>query len=163
MAEEKKKLSWREIDKLKDRSGFAKVRSKMEREERFKANRAQESAKKEYLKELEKLFQNKKDHEREEALKKLSQHIGKREFKKMALEFLEKFGLPLDVLALLLFLDSKDKELILRVLEFVKNNLSQFSSEDLQILGHRFKSLRYTLTDPKVLFQIENLLKEIGS
>lgn len=34
MADERKKLSWREIDKLKDASGLTKLRRKLEKKEK---------------------------------------------------------------------------------------------------------------------------------
>jgi len=97
----------------------------------------------------------------EEALKKLHQSAGKRDFKKLALEFIEKFGLPTDAMTLLLFLDSKEKELILKTLQFIKENFSLFSKEDLEALVTKLKTLRYTVADPAVSFKVEKVLKEL--
>jgi len=60
MADDRKKLSWREIDKLKDQSGLAKLRKKREKAEKAESPLLDETKKKSYLKELEKLFQGKK-------------------------------------------------------------------------------------------------------
>lgn len=161
MAEDRKKLSWREVDKLKDQSGLAKLRKKREKAERTESPLLDETKKKSYLKELEKLFQEKTSKEKEEALKRLHQRAGQRDFKKLALEFVEKFGIPTDAMTLLLFLDSKEKELILRVIEFIKENFSLFSKEDLDALISKLKTLRYTVTDPAVAFKVEKVLKEL--
>jgi hypothetical protein len=161
MADDKKKLSWREIDKLKDQSGLAKFRKKREKAERAESPLLDETKKKSYLKELEKLFQVKNSKEMEEALKKLHQSASKRDFKKLALEFIEKFGLPTDAMTLLLFLDSKEKELILKTIQFIKENFSLFSKEDLEALVTKLKTLRYTVTDPAVSFKVEKVLKEL--
>ncbi len=161
MAEDRKKLSWREVDKLKDQSGLAKLRKKREKAERTESPLLDETKKKSYLKELEKLFQEKTSKEKEEALKRLHQRAGQRDFKKLALEFVEKFGIPTDAMTLLLFLDSKEKELILRVIEFIKENFSLFSKEDLEALISKLKTLRYTVTDPAVAFKVEKVLKEL--
>jgi len=161
MAEDRKKLSWREVDKLKDQSGLAKLRKKREKAERTESPLLDETKKKSYLKELEKLFQEKTSKEKEEALKRLHQRAGQRDFKKLALEFVEKFGIPTDAMTLLVFLDSKEKELILRVIEFIKENFSLFSKEDLDALISKLKTLRYTVTDPAVAFKVEKVLKEL--
>jgi len=161
MADDRKKLSWREVDKLKDQSGLAKLRKKREKAERTESPLLDETKKKSYLKELEKLFQEKTSKEKEEALKRLHQRAGQRDFKKLALEFVEKFGIPTDAMTLLLFLDSKEKELILRVIEFIKENFSLFSKEDLDALISKLKTLRYTVTDPAVAFKVEKVLKEL--
>jgi len=161
MAEDRKKLSWREVDKLKDQSGLAKLRKKREKAERTESPLLDETKKKSYLKELEKLFQEKTSKEKEEALKRLHQRAGQRDFKKLALEFVEKFGIPTDAMTLLLFLDSKEKELILRIIEFIKENFSLFSKEDLDALISKLKTLRYTVTDPAVAFKVEKVLKEL--
>jgi len=161
MADDRKKLSWREVDKLKDQSGLAKLRKKREKAERTESPLLDETKKKSYLKELEKLFQEKTSKEKEEALKRLHQRAGQRDFKKLALEFVEKFGIPTDAMTLLLFLDSKEKELILRIIEFIKENFSLFSKEDLDALISKLKTLRYTVTDPAVAFKVEKVLKEL--
>ena len=161
MSEERKKLSWREIDKLKDQSGLAKIRRKREKKEGLEDHFLDENKKKSYLKELEKLFQGKISKEKEEALKKLYQSAGKKDFKKLALEFIERFGIPDNVPALLLFLDSKEKELVLKAIEFIKDNFSLFSKDDLQALIAKLKTLRYTITDPVVSFRLEKVLKEL--
>lgn len=161
MADDRKKLSWREVDKLKDQSGLAKLRKKREKAERTESPLLDETKKKSYLKELEKLFQEKTSKEKEEALKRLHQRAGQRDFKKLALEFVEKFGIPTDAMTLLVFLDSKEKELILRIIEFIKENFSLFSKEDLDALISKLKTLRYTVTDPAVAFKVEKVLKEL--
>lgn len=64
-------------------------------------------------------------------------------------------------MTLLLFLDSKEKELILKTLQFIKENFSLFSKEDLEALVTKLKTLRYTVADPAVSFKVEKVLKEL--
>ncbi|MFN4197040.1 MAG: hypothetical protein ACK4FM_03420 [Caldimicrobium sp.] len=161
MSDEKKKLSWREIDKLKDASGFAKVRRKYERKEGFSGSE-NKKAKEKYLKELEKLFSGKSNREKEEFLKKIHLAVGKKDFKKMVLEFYRKFGLPESARDLLLFLNVEEKELITKILEKIKENFSGFSMQERQGLIAKLKSLGLSLKDEMLSYKIEKLLKELS-
>ncbi|MFN4132595.1 MAG: hypothetical protein ACK4GE_05915 [Caldimicrobium sp.] len=160
MAEEKKKLSWREIDKLKDASGLTKLRRKLEKQDKTNP-REDKRAKERYIKELEKLFSTKSDGEKEEYLEKIHQAVGKKDFKKLVLEFYKKFGLPDKARDLLLFLDVDEKELILSILEKIKENFSEFTFQERQGLLAKLRSLGMSLKDDFLAFKIERILKEL--
>ncbi len=160
MAEERKKLSWREIDKLKDASGLAKLRKKREKEtssERYSEDR---KAKERYLKELEKLF-SKEDSEKEELLKKLHQTVGKKDFKKVALLFYEKFGFPDTARDLLPFFDVEEREILVKLLEKVKERFLEFNPFERQALISRLKTLQFSTRDEYLAYRCEKLLREL--
>ncbi|MFN3504855.1 MAG: hypothetical protein ACK4Y7_01415 [Caldimicrobium sp.] len=160
MADDKKKLSWREIDKLKDASGLAKLRRKYERKEGI-SEKENKKAKEKYLKELEKLFSSKNNGEKEEFLRKIHLTVGKKDFKKLVLEFYQKFGLPESARDLLLFLNVEEKELIVNILEKIKDKFSEFSLQERQGIIAKLKSLGLSLKDEMLSYKIEKVLKEL--
>lgn len=160
MSEEKKRLSWREIDKLKDASGLAKLRRKRERESLSVRQSEDKRIKERYLKELEKLF-TKDDSEREELLKKLHQSVGKKDFKKIALLFYEKFGLPEDARDLLPFFDLEEREILMKLLEKVRERFLQFNTFERQALISRMKTLQLSTRDEFLAYKCEKLLREL--
>jgi len=154
-----RRLSWREIDKLKDQSGFAKIRKKMERENRDYPQ--DPKTKQRYLKELEKLFTDKKELEKEDFVKKLHKSYGTKGFKKLAKEFVKKYGLPEDGGTLLLFLDIEEKNLVLSVLERIKEVFPNLSLSEKQGIISKLKTIALTSTDENIGFKVEKLLKEL--
>ncbi|MFN3406248.1 MAG: hypothetical protein ACK40E_00745, partial [Caldimicrobium sp.] len=146
---------------LKDASGFAKLRRKYERKESA-SERENKKAKEKYLKELEKLFSVKNNGEKEEFLKKIHLAVGKKDFKKLVLEFYQKFGLPESARDLLLFLNIEEKELIMSILEKIKKNFSEYSLQERQGLIAKLKSLGLSLKDEMLSYKIEKLLKELN-
>lgn len=160
MADNKKKLSWREIDKLKDSSGLAKLRRKVEKKERT-SPREEKKIKERYLKELDKLF-SREDHEREEWLKRLHQTVGKREFKKLILSFYEKFGLPDEGRDLILFFECEEKELIIKALNKVKENFHKFSAFERQSIVAKLKTMQLSTKDELLAYQLEKAMKELA-
>jgi len=158
---ERKKLSWREIDKLKDASGLAKLRRKLEREEKSPV-KEDKKAKERYLKELEKLFSGKTDGEREEFLKKLHLSYGKKDFQKLLLEFYQKFGLPDEARDLMLFLDAEERELLLKTFEKIKERFPSYNLSDKQSLYAKLRTLMFSTKDETLSFKVERLLKELS-
>ncbi len=161
MSDEKKRLSWREIDKLKDSSGLAKLRRKLEREEKSSI-REDKKAKEKYLKELEKLFSGKENGEKEEFLKRLHQSTGKKDFQKLLLEFYEKFGLPDTARDLMLFLDASNKDIIYQTLEKIKEKFTEFNLSEKQGIFAKLKTLKLSTKDEVVAFKTEKLLRELS-
>ncbi len=159
--DEKRKLSWREIDKLKDKSGFSKIRRKMENSEGY-YKKVNNKTKERYLKELEKLFEGKKDAEKEVLLASLHKSYGTKNFKKLAKEFFEKFGLPEDLRSLFLFLDLDEREIVLLTLEKIKESFPSKSIFEKQSILSKLKTLSFTTKDEKVGAAVEKLLKEMS-
>jgi hypothetical protein len=159
--DERRRLSWREIDKLKDQSGFSKIRKKMERAGKF-AYKEDPKAKERYLKELEKLFANKEDVEKQAFLENLHKNYGTRNFKKLAKEFVEKYGIPDDWRTLILFLDLDDKNLVLSALEKLKEDFPNRSISEKQGIISKLKTIALTSKDETIGFKVERVLKELS-
>ncbi|PMP67977.1 MAG: hypothetical protein C0190_02230 [Thermodesulfobacterium geofontis] len=158
--EDRKKLSWREIDKLKDRSGFSKVRKKFERAERG-LSKNDHKTKEKYLKELEKLFINKEEIEKQNFIETLHKNYGTKNFKKLAKEFVEKYGIPDDWRTLLLFLDLDDRNLVLSALEKLKEDFPKRNISEKQGILSKLKTLALTSKDEVIGFKVEKALKEL--
>lgn len=156
----RKKLSWREIDKLKDQSGFSKIRRKLEKSEK-RSIQEESKAKEKYLKELEKLFTDKKELEKQEFIEKLHKNYGTKNFKKLAKEFIEKFGMPDDWRTLLLFLDLDERKLVLSALEKLKEDFSKRNISEKQGILSKLKTVALTSKDEVIGFKVEKLLKEL--
>ncbi len=161
MSEERRKLSWREIDKLKDASGLSKLRRKLEKEERIPI-KEDKKTKERYLKELEKLFSGKENGEKEEFLNKLHQSAGKRDFQKLLLEFYKKFGLPDSARDLILFLDAENKEILYQTFEKIKERFSEFSLSEKHGIFAKLKALQLGTKDETLAYKAERLLRELS-
>ncbi|BAU24005.1 hypothetical protein THC_1645 [Caldimicrobium thiodismutans] len=161
MSDERKKLSWREIDKLKDSSGLSKLRKKMEQSRSHRSVEDKKS-KERYLKELDKLFTGKEVSEKEEYLKKLHLSVGRRDFQKMLHDFYQRFGLPDEPRDLLLFLDAGEREIFFGACEKIRENFGNFSLSEKQSLIAKLKSLKLSLRDETLSYKVEKLLKELS-
>jgi len=159
--DEKKKLSWREIDKLKDQSGFAKIRKKLERSEK-KVYKENNKTKEKYIKELEKLFVDKKELEKQAFIENLHKSYGTKNFKKLVKEFVEKYGIPEDWRTLLLFLDVDDRNLVLISLEKLKTDFPNRNLSERQSILSKLKTLALTSKDEIIGFKVEKILKELN-
>ncbi|MBO8143270.1 MAG: hypothetical protein H0Z16_01605 [Thermodesulfobacterium sp.] len=156
----KRKLSWREIDKLKDQSGFSKIRKKLERKEKS-LPKEDPKAKEKYLKELEKLFIDKKELEKQNFIENLHKSYGTKNFKKLAKEFVEKYGIPDDWRTLLLFLDLDERKLVLSALEKLKEDFPNRNISEKQGILSKLKTVALTSKDEIIGFKVEKLLKEL--
>jgi hypothetical protein len=100
--DEREKLSWSEIDKRRDRSPHAPK----EISEHRPPTQRSEWIKKQYRKEIDKLFLGKKGTKKhEKALNDISQHHGTDQFGEAVKNYLEQYGLPEDWSTLSLLLD----------------------------------------------------------
>lgn len=159
--DEKKKLSWREIDKLKDQSGLSKLRRKLEKKDKTNLIEDQKN-KQRYLKELEKLFTDKQELEKQNFLEKLHKQYGTKNFKKLAKEFIEKYGLPGDWRTLILFLDLEEEEIVLKVLEKIREEFPKRSISEKQGILSKLKTLALTSKAETISYKAESLLKELN-
>ena len=111
--------SWREIDRLRDRSPHTKRRKSSE-SELEKALRSK-WLKERYLKEVEKLFSGKKaSAEHDKALKAIHKAYGTNRFNRTVKKYVEEYGLPEDWGTLILLLDHKDPQIVCQALEALK-------------------------------------------
>ncbi len=159
--DDERRLSWREIDRLKDQGGFSKIRKKLEKAERS-VRKENPKTKEKYLKELEKLFVDKKELEKQEFLENLHKNYGTRNFKRLAKEFVEKYGMPEDWRTLILFLDLDDKKLVLTALERLKQDFPNRNISEKQGIISKLKTLALTSKDETIGFKVEKTLKELS-
>ncbi|RKX60245.1 MAG: hypothetical protein DRP29_03050 [Thermodesulfobacteriota bacterium] len=157
--DERRKLSWREIDKLRDQSGFSKLRRKREKAEnsRIKENFR---IKERYLKELEKLFTKKDDQEKHQLIEKLHKSYGTKNFKKLAKQYIERYGLPEDWRTLLLFLDLEERKIILDIINKLKEDFPNRNISEKQSIISKLKTVALTSKDEIIGFKVEEALKE---
>jgi hypothetical protein len=115
---ERERISWREIDRRRDRSPHA-PKEKPHDQER---SRQSEWRKKQYRKEVEKLFMGKKGTKKhQKALGDIDRHHGTDQFETAVKAYLDQYGLPDDWSTLSLLLDYPDAEKVLEVLTAMRN------------------------------------------
>jgi hypothetical protein len=116
--DEREKISWREIDRKKDRSPYA---PKEEPQTREKSRRSEWMMKK-YRKEVDKLFMGKKGTKKhQKALDDIDRYHGTDQFHTAVKAYLDQYGLPEDWNTLSLVLDYSDDEKVLEALTTLKN------------------------------------------
>lgn len=114
---EREKLSWREIDRRKDRSPHAPKEPFVEREK----SRRSEWVMKKYRKEADKLFMGKKGTKKhQKAWNEIDRYHGTDQFEAAVKNYLDQYGLPDDWRTLSLLLDYSDSEKVLETLQAMK-------------------------------------------
>jgi hypothetical protein len=116
--DEREQISWREIDRRKDRSPYAPKEEPKARER----SRKSEWMKKRYRKEVDKLFMGKKGTKKhQKAREDIDRYQGSEQFDAVAKTYLEEYGLPEDWNTLSLLLDYSDSAKVVEVLAAMKN------------------------------------------
>jgi|YelNatPaOPRAMG01_1025707.scaffolds.fasta_scaffold04651_6 hypothetical protein len=157
--EEREKLSWREIDKLRDRSRHVSREPKSYRERSLKSD----WARKQHLREAEKFFQGVKGTEAyQKAYNALHEKYGSPEFPKALKAFLEQFGLPDDWGTLLLVLDYADPKWVKESLQLLKNMYPSRSLIEQKGFKGKLKILATTSADKQVRAECAKVLEEIS-
>ncbi len=157
--EEREKLSWREIDKLRDRSRHVSREPKSYRERTLKS----EWARKQHLREAEKLFQGIKGTEAyQKAYNLLHEKYGSPEFPKTLKNFLEQFGLPDDWGSLLLVLDYAEQTWVKEALRALKNMYPSRSLLEQKGFKGKLKVLATTSPDKQIRAECHKILEEIS-
>ncbi len=116
--DEREEISWKEIDRRKDRSPYAPKEMPQDRE------RSQRSQwmKKHYRKEVDKLFMGKKGTKKhQKARGDIDRYHGTNQFEGAVKTYLDQYGLPDDWSTLSLLLDYSDAEKVLQALIAMKN------------------------------------------
>ncbi len=116
--DEREEISWKEIDRRKDRSPYAPKEMPQDRE------RSQRSQwmKKHYRKEVDKLFMGKKGTKKhQKAREDIDRYHGTNQFEGAVKAYLDQYGLPDDWSTLSLLLDYSDAEKVLQALMAMKN------------------------------------------
>lgn len=157
-----RKKSWREIDKLRDRSRH--TRSSSEPKSMLERALDDPRLKKLYLKEAEKLFLGPKGTpEHDEALKRLKESYGKKAFEQAARDYVSKFGLPDEWGVLILLLDLKESpQIVCDAMERAKDMLDTKGPLEKTGFISKLKVLSMTSPDPDISEVAEEILEAIS-
>jgi len=153
--EDREKLSWREIDKMRDHSRH------VSREPRSYQERSLRSdwAKKQHLKEAEKFFLGKKGtDEYKKAYAALHDKYGTPGFEEAAKKFIQEFGPPDDWGTLILLLDSKDPAVAREALTPLKGLYEKRSPMEQKGLKGKLKILVMTARDKNLREEAQKML-----
>ena len=116
--DERDKISWREIDRRKDRSRYAPKETSQPRQPQHRS----EWIKRQYRKEADKLFMGKKGTKKhQKALSDIDRYHGTDQFNAAVKNYLDQYGLPDDWSTLSLLLDYSDAQNVSQALAAMKN------------------------------------------
>ena len=156
--EEGEKLSWREIDRRKDRSPYA---PKEAPQDSVRSHRS-EWAMKKYRKEADKLFMGKKGTKKhQKAHNDIDRYHGTDQFEAAVKAYLDQYGLPEDWSTLLLLLDYSESEKVLQALTAMKDLYEARSPVEKQGFKAKVDILAMTASDSDLRDFAEEMLKTL--
>jgi hypothetical protein len=135
--------SWSEIDKLKDRSKHA---GQEKREVKQKQTPREDWAKKQYMKEIEKLFSGEKEEteEQKKARKNIVQRYGSSKFNSAVDQYVKKYGMPRDWSTLMLMLDHRNVTIVLKALGVLREKVHECSEAEQEGFKSKVKIIAMT-------------------
>ena len=155
--DEREQISWREIDRRKDRSPYA---PKEERPEGRQRSRRSEWIMKKYRKEADKLFMGKKGTQKhQKALRDIDRYHGTGQFEAAARAYIDEYGLPDDWSTLSLLLDYSGAETVVQVMSLMKNLDETRTPMEKRGFRAKLDILAMTATDPDLREAAEEMLK----
>ena len=156
--DDREKLSWREIDNLRNRSRHVGSDSKSFRERSLKTD----WARKQHLREADKFFLGKKGTEAyKTAYAALQEKYGTPQFADALKTFIQEFGLPDDWGTLLLILDRPNPEWIKQALATMKEMYPKRSLLEQRGLKGKIKVIASTTKDRDLQQECNRLLEEL--
>jgi hypothetical protein len=156
--DEREKLSWREIDRRRDRSPHAPKEAPRERVR----SRRSEWVMKKYRKEADKLFMGKKGTKKhQKAHHDIDRYHGTDQFETAVKNYIDQYGLPDDWSTLSLLLDYSDSEKVLQVLAAMKNLYEGRSPIEKQGFKAKVDILAMTASDSDLRDLAEEMLKTL--
>jgi len=156
--DEREKLSWREIDRRKDRSPYA---PKEIPTDQVKTRRSEWMMKK-YRKEADKLFMGKKGTKKhQKAHNDIDRYHGTDQFETAVKTYLDQYGLPDDWSTLSLLLDYSNSESVLQALAVMKDLYETRSLVEKQGFKARVDILAMTASDSDLRDFAEEMLKTL--
>ena len=156
--DEREKLSWREIDRRKDRSRYA---PKEEPKERERFPRA-EWMRKQYRKEADKLFLGKKGTKKhQKAHADIDRYYGTDQFEGAVKTYLDQYGLPDDWRTLSLLLDYSDPEKVQEALTAMRSLYETRTLLEKQGFKAKLDILAMTASDSDLRDFAEEMLKTL--
>jgi hypothetical protein len=155
--EERDRPSWREIDRLRDRSGHGRQEPKPPA-----SQKQQEKIRQEALKQAEALFAGKQQRpEYKKALAKLEDQRATPQFSATAETFFHEYGLPEEWRGLMLFLDYPDSTVVAEALQRLQQLAPSQSMTELQGLKGKLRTLSLTSRFFEVKEQAAAMLEEV--
>lgn len=156
--DERDQISWREIDRRRDRSPHAPKEPPRERER----PRRSDWLKKKYRKEVEKLFMGKKGTKKhQKALDDLDRLHGTDQFDEAVRNYLEEYGLPEDWSTLSLLLDYSDPEKVSEVLRVMRGLYEERTPMEKQGFKAKLDILAMTTNDSDLREIAEEILRSL--
>ncbi|MFB3885451.1 MAG: hypothetical protein ACE144_09485 [Thermodesulfobacteriota bacterium] len=156
--DERESLSWREIDRRRDRSPHAPKETRQDRE---KSPRSQ-WMKKHYRKEVDKLFMGKKGTKKhQKAREDIDRYHGTNQFEATVKSYLDQYGLPDDWSTLSLVLDYSDPEKVLQALVAMKELYEGRTPMEKQGFKAKVDILAMTARDRDLRDFAEEMLKSL--
>ncbi len=156
--DEREKISWREIDRRKDRSPYAPKETPTSE----KRSRRSEWVMKKYRKEADKLFMGKKGTKKhQKALEEIDRLHGTDQFETAVKTYLDQYGLPEDWSTLSLILDYSNPETVAGVVEAMKPLYGSRSPMEQQGFRAKLDILAMTTRDSDLRDLAEETLKTL--
>jgi hypothetical protein len=156
--DERDQISWREIDRRKDRSPYA---PKEEPRPREKSRRSDWMMKK-YRKEVDKLFMGKKGTKKhQKALEEIDRFHGTDQFNATVKAYLDQYGLPEDWNTLSLLLDYSEDEKVVEALTAMKSLYETRTPMEKQGFKAKVDILAMTASNSDLRDYAEEILKSL--
>ena len=156
--DERERVSWREIDRRKDRSPYAPKEAPKDRQR----SRQSEWVMKKYRKEADKLFMGKRGTKKhQKAHHDIDRYHGTDQFETAVKTYLDQYGLPEDWSTLSLLLDYSDSEKVLQALEGMKGLYESRTPTEKQGFKARLDILAMTASDSDLRDFAEEMLKDL--
>ena len=156
--DERDQISWREVDRRRDRSPYAPKETPVPRE---KSHRS-EWMMKQYRKEADKLFMGKKGTKKhQKALSDIDRHHGTDQFETTVKTYLDQYGLPEDWSTLSLLLDYPDAEKVFQALAAMKDLYETRTPVEKQGFKAKVDILAMTSTNSDLRDLAEEMLKTL--
>jgi hypothetical protein len=157
--EEREKLSWREIDKLKDRSKHVS----REKPEFQKKSPKSEWLSKQYRRKAETLFADRKEtKDHRTAHSSIHKYHGTDRFNSTVKKYLKEYGLPDDFSTLFLLLEYKDREVVKEVLNLLKEKIGEQSLKIKEGFKSKIGIMAMTSDDEELRELAEKMLEELS-
>ncbi len=156
MSDDGEKKSWRERDLARDRGiRFEKKTTKAQERE----NKVATTAAKKQLNEL--FSTGKLTKEKEAALNSIKADRGKPAFYEKMTAYFQQHGAPREWDALFLFLDHKDKTILLQILKELSISLPKQPLEKQSLVSTKLNSMELSTFDPDLIDAIREIKKGI--
>lgn len=152
---EKRKKSWREIDRMKDRSSHRSSSQPDALEKALQDSRL----KKMYLEEAEKLFKGPKGRpEHAKDLQKIHNNYGKAGFGKAVKHYINTYGMPDDWGTLMLLLDYDDSEIVVKAIEILADIAGEKGPVERRGLKSKLNTMKLLCEDYEIIEAAEEAL-----